>query len=87
MTTFDTTLTIGDDDIDIRVTYEAWWQKAKTYGEPENCYPADGDMEIIAATPLQDLPGGMTEKDFQAHAERCAHYIEEMAWGDFHENF
>ena len=83
--TFDTTTAIGDDDIDIRVEYEAWWQPAKLYGEPENCHEAEGDMELLAVTPLQELPEGMTLEQFNAHCERLAGRLDEQAWEHFHE--
>lgn len=38
---------IGDDDTPVIVEYEGYYERAKTWGLPENCYPADAQLDIV----------------------------------------
>ena len=62
------------EDIELSVTYEAYYQSAKLSGPPEECYPADGELNVLSFSP--DMP---------LSSEQQA-YIEEQCWEHYMES-
>lgn len=49
-------LTVSGTTVD--VTYEAFYQKAKVSGPPEDCYPAESELNLLSVNLLEgdELP-------------------------------
>ena len=48
-------------EIEVRISYDATYQAAYTTGLPENCYPAEGEMDLTAVEAIGELPDGITQ--------------------------
>ncbi len=67
----------------VRVTYWEPYLPAKTYGPPENCYPAEGgegDWEILdtRGRPAPWLERKMTDRDRNLLSEEVFNRMEQM---------
>jgi hypothetical protein len=53
---FETTVEIGDDEVEVTVEYGySPGTPGKTYGPPENCYPAEGpDVDVVTVYRTDD---------------------------------
>lgn len=52
------------EEIDLELEYDYYFRPAKTYGLPENCYPAEEDVEI-------NLPSDYREQIMAAYAKEA----------------
>lgn len=84
MRKFDTTLIVGDVDIDVTVEYDAVYQAAKLSGPPENCHEAEGELTLISCRPILFLPHGITNGDLERARVQQKARLEEEAWEDYH---
>lgn len=77
MPRYSTTVRVTDHDgtdLELDVTYEAWHQRAKVSGPPEDCYPADGELTVISTSP-----------EFTPTPQQQA-YVEDCCWEHFFQN-
>jgi len=82
---FDTTIELPDgSEHDVRVSYEGYYQRAKVDGLPEDCYPAEGGMEITSVEFIGEWPEGLGEVEFNKLCDRFKDRLTERAWEDFH---
>lgn len=88
-----TTILLFEDlvEVEIDVEYEATYTAARIYGPAENCYPAEGELELIAwpvvskkyFCDLSDAPEitqAMIDEEVHSRYER----IVDECWDDFH---
>ena len=59
-------------EAEVAVTYEAYWDPGKINGPPENCYPPEGELNVLALDPPLVLDAAQQE------------YLEDQCWDDFH---
>lgn len=72
-------------EIPVSITYNATYQRAYVSGPPEDCYPAEGEMEIESMD-FTVCEGGPTRADVEDALAQHADAIDEKAWEDFHNN-
>lgn len=56
---FETTITDKDGlEVDVVVEYKGYYDPGKLYGPPENCYPPEGEVEVLAIRGIDkaDIP-------------------------------
>ena len=70
--TFDATVTDADgNEYDVVVTYKGYSDPGRVSGPPEDCYPPEGEMEILK---VRGVPAGVEIPE--SEMER----IEDKAW-------
>ena len=92
MATFETYITFPESDneelseleIDVRIDYDAYYQPAYVSGPPEDCYPAEGDMELNSIDPVEDLPKGITQEMFKGVVDASLDRLTDEAWDHYH---
>jgi hypothetical protein len=78
-------------EIELDVEYKATYTAARIYGPMDDCYPAEGELELIAwpvvsktyFCDLSDVPEitqGMIDEEVHSRYER----IVDDCWDDFH---
>ena len=80
-------------EVEIDVEYEATYTAARIYGPAENCYPAEGELELIAwpvvskkyFCDLSDAPE-ITQDMIDMEVERRYSRIVDECWADFHDH-
>jgi len=61
--TFETSIFVGDTDVDLRITYSAYYEPARGMGGPwEDSSPAEGELEILKYE-VTNSPEGVTEAE------------------------
>lgn len=75
--TFQISVEINDEERELEITYEGYYDPGKTYGPPEDCYPPEGEITIKSVTFASGQPFEPTPKQEEALLDLC--------WEDFHE--
>lgn len=73
-------------EIEIEVSWEGYYQHAKISGPPEDCYPEEGEMNLTAIEPADDLPPGITQEMFKEACSTAEERLTDAAWEDYHAN-
>ena len=73
---FSTVYETEEEDIEITVEWEGYYERGRLSGPPEDCYPSDGEIDILSVT---DTSGKPVLVD-QAFEEKLI----DKAWDDFH---
>ena len=74
----------GEHEIEVRISYDADYQKEYISGPPEDCYPAYSEMDLTEVTPVNDLPEGITQEMLVVEAMADDERLTDEAWEDFH---
>lgn len=74
-----------ENEVNVEVTYDATYQRARVSGPPEDCYPAEGELTITTVTPLdpRDVPP-LYKSQFENEVENAMERLEEEAWENYH---
>ena len=75
----------GEHEIEVRISYDADYQKEYISGPPEDCYPAYSEMDLTEVTPVNDLPEGITQEMLVVEAMAADERLTKEAWEDFHQ--
>ena len=75
----ETTLEVGDHEIDVTVWFNAFHAPARISGSWENSHPAESELEIIDIT-HDKLPEGVTKDDLW---NACGERVEDRCWDHF----
>ena len=75
----------GEHEIEVRISYDASYQAAYISGPPEDCYPADSEMDLTAVEPVNDLPAGITQEMLVVEAMAADERLTEEAWEHYHQ--
>lgn len=67
-------------EIEVRISYDATYQAAFITGPPENCYPAEGEMDLTAVEPIGALPDGITHGMLTVASVAANDRLEQEAW-------
>ena len=70
-------------EIEVRISYDATYQAAYISGPPEDCYPAEGEMDLTAVEPIAALPDGITQEMLTVAAMAADDRLTTEAWDDF----
>ena len=78
-------------ELTLDIEYDASYQSAKISGPPEDCYPAEGELNITDYTVMEtnfftspeDLPA-ITAKAIQKALAEAGDRIVDECWDDFH---
>ena len=70
-------------EITVRISYDATYQAAYTTGLPENCYPADGEMDLTSVEPIGALHPGITQEMLTVAAMAADDRLTQEAWDDY----
>lgn len=73
-------------DLDCIVTADITYQEAYTTGLPEDCYPAEGDMENLEIEVLTKVDGYTQEELEGMIMDQAEDLIIDELWDDFHYN-
>ena len=88
MSSFNTYINVTDQDgeheIEVKISYDATYQAAYTSGLPEDCYPAESEMDLTEIEPISELPAGITQEMLAVAAVAEEDRITELAWDDYH---
>ena len=73
MPTFTHCLTIGDEeDVEVEVEWEGYYEPARISGPPENCYPEESEMDILEVIRIDTRqPVVLTEDQLDELTERA----------------
>ena len=74
----------GEQEIEVRISYDASYQKEYISGPPEDCYPAYSEMDLTEVTPVNDLPAGITQEMLVVEAMAADERLTGEAWKHFH---
>jgi len=74
---------VGDEEIPIVVQWEGYYQREKISGPPEDCYPAEGEMEITHVEPAGDWPEGLSADEFALAVSKAQDRLTEAAWDEY----
>ena len=74
----------GEHEIEVRISYDASYQAAYISGPPEDCYPADSEMDLTEVTPVNDLPAGITQEMLVVEAMAADERLTDEAWEHYH---
>lgn len=74
----------GEHEIEVRISYDASYQKEYISGPPEDCYPAYSEMDLTEVTPVNDLPEGITQEMLVVEAMAADERLTDEAWEHFH---
>ena len=74
----------GEHEIEVRISYDAIYQREYISGPPEDCYPADSSMDLTEVTPVGDLPTGITQEMLVVEAMAADERLTEEAWEHYH---
>ena len=85
MDDFETTIEIGDEEYEVRVVWEGYYQPAKTTGAPENCYPEEGEMEIVKVEFVGEWPEGLSQEEFDSICTDQYSRLIDLAWEHYHD--
>ena len=78
--TFKSAVYLEDDtEIDVSISYDAFYQKAKLSGPPEDCYEADGELTINSIIPVQEV----SADDLKLAIKNGMDRLENEAWEHF----
>lgn len=72
---FEGTQTVGEQEVEFVAELEASYRPAQLFGPPENCYEAEGEIEILGI--VTDPPGFENQLDEDA--------LLDQAWDKFYE--
>lgn len=75
----------GDHKVEIRVHYDATYQSERISGPPEDCCPAEGEMNITEKQIINENPVGITDEMVFKAAEDQEDFLEREAWDHFFE--
>ena len=70
-------------EIEVRISYDATYRAARISGPPEDCYPAEGDMDLTAVEAIGALPDGITQEMLTVAAMQADDRLTQEAWEDF----
>lgn len=70
-------------EIEVRISYDATYQRECITGLPENCYPAYGEMDLTAVEAIGALPDGITQEMLTVAAMRSDDRLTTEAWEDY----
>lgn len=73
----------GEHEIEVRISYDAQYQKEYISGPPEDCYPAYSEMDLTEVTPVNDLPEGITQEMLVVEAMAADERLTDEAWKDY----
>ena len=73
----------GEHEIEVRISYDADYQKEYISGPPEDCYPAYSEMDLTEVTPVNDLPEGITQEMLVVEAMADDERLTDEAWEDY----
>ena len=83
---FKTTIEIGDDEYEVRVTWEGYYEPARGMGGPwEYSSPAEGEMNIEKVEFVGDWPEGLSQQEFDALCKDENDRLIDLAWENYHE--
>ena len=74
----------GEFEIEVEVSWEGYYQHAKVSGPPEDCYPEEGEMNLTAIEPADDLPPGITKDMFKEACSKADERLTDAAWEEYH---
>ena len=74
----------GEHEIEVRISYDASYQKEYISGPPEDCYPAYSEMDLTAVEPVGDLPEGITQEMLVVEAMAADERLTDEAWEHYH---
>lgn len=66
-----------EDDVEVQVTWEGFYRRAKISGPPECCHPAEGEMELVSVKRTDDWSKVHL---LSSQEERLL----DLAWEDYH---
>ena len=66
-----------EDTIEVTVEWEGYYEPATLGGPWEDCYPSDGEIDIISVTD--------TSGDTVTVTQEFEEYLIDKAWDEFHE--
>ena len=82
---FTTTIDLEDGtEVEVVVSYEAHYEPARICGLPEDCSPADGDIDELSCFCEDDKLRSSPE--FQAAVEDHGDRLADLAWDHFMDN-
>jgi len=84
--TFTSWVEVGDEEIPIVVQWEGYYQREKISGPPEDCYPAEGEMEITHVEPAGDWPEGLGADEFAMAVRDAEIRLHSEAWDNLYDS-
>ena len=70
-------------EIEVRISYDATYQREYISGPPEDCYPAYGEMDLTEIEPVGKLPEGITQEMLLVAARAADYRLTQEAWDDY----
>lgn len=70
-------------EIEVRISYDATYQREYIYGPPEDCYPSEGEMDLTAVEAIGTLPDGITHGMLTVAAVVDNDRLTQEAWNDY----
>lgn len=70
-------------EIDVRISYDATYQREYISGPPEDCHPAEGSMDLTAVEAVGALPDGITQEMLTVAAMQADNRLTQEAWEDY----
>lgn len=70
-------------EITVRISYDATYQREYISGPPEDCYPAEGEMDLTSVEAIGALPDGITHGMLTVAAVAANDRLEQEAWEDY----
>ena len=74
----------GEHEIEVRISYDASYQEAYISGPPEDCYPADSEMDLTDIEPIGTLPECITQEMLRVAAVAADERLTDEAWEHYH---
>ena len=74
----------GEHEIEVRISYDANYQREYISGPPEDCYPADSSMDLTDIEPIGTLPEGITNEMLLVAAVAADERLTDEAWEHYH---
>jgi hypothetical protein len=67
-----------EEELELEIEGRSYFQEGRMYGPPENCYPDEGETEILSITwKGKPFPWELTEKETEEAEEMIANAVQE----------
>jgi hypothetical protein len=73
---------VGEQELELEVTYDAIYEPAKLHGPWENCHPDNSEMTIVSIE--CEKPYDIPQEAINAEVEEQMDNIMDACWEDYH---